>query len=152
MKPIITILFLSIISLGLILAFPRKAVSYEGEAFVLPDNPSYKEYAFYAVSEKWGMGQAQYFFKIIEHESGWCHTRWNGQYGECPKIARTSKLDGHSNAQGLCQTMLSAHGLLDDYDFMNDGYRQIDWCIDYTEERYGTPERAWDYWKRHRVW
>lgn len=152
MKRLLTILLFAIGALVATLMSPTTVESYEGEGVRLPENPTYWEYAFFHVSEKWGIGHAEAFYKIIESESGWCHTRWNGQYGDCPTVARTEKIPGNSNAQGLCQTMLSVHGLLDDYEFMNDGYRQIDWCIEYAEKEYGNPIKAWEEWKRKKHW
>lgn len=110
-----------------------------------------EEYAEIVVSQKWGSEHWEAFYNIIEHESGWCHTKWNGQT-DCPEVARTEKLPGHSNAQGLCQTMLSVHDLITDYDFMNDPYRQVDWCINYTKEKYQNPKLAWAKWQEKKWW
>lgn len=117
-----------------------------------------KTYAKCMVVEKWGMEHWDSFDNIIKSESGWCHTKWNGQVGSCPTVARTVKIPGASNAQGLCQTMLSVHGLINDYDFMNNPYRQIDWCIDYASHGnhgnmpFRNPNQAWNYWKLNKHW
>lgn len=110
-----------------------------------------KEYAKCSVEDRWDLTQWDSFYNILDSESNWCHTKWNGQKS-CPDVPRDTKLPGHSNAYGLCQTMLSKHGLLGDIEFMNNPYQQVDWCIDYAESRYGSPSKAWDYWKLNRHW
>jgi len=105
--------------------------------------PTIKLYAKHLVTEQWGVHEWNSFDAIITKESGWCHTRWNTQT-DCPDVARTEKMPGASNAQGLCQTMLSVHGLIDDYDFMNNPKRQIEWCINYiaNHRNFSTPSQA----------
>lgn len=112
---------------------------------------SVQDYAKQRVEAVFGINHWASFYFIISEESGWCHTKWNGQ-NDCPEKARMVKLEGRSNAQGLCQTMLSKHGLLTDYDYMNDPYRQIDWCINYAKERYVNPNNAWKVWKEKKWW
>ena len=110
-----------------------------------------KDYAQCMVEDEWDATQWDSFYNILEHESGWCHTKWNGQ-GVCPDKPRDDKLPGHSNAYGLCQTMLSVHGLLGDKGFMNNPYQQVDWCIAYAKRVYGTPNEAWRIWKIKKYW
>jgi len=114
---------------------------------IIHEKPSIKDYARSKVGEE----QWNSFNNIIQHESGWCHTRWNGQRG-CPETPRDTKLSSGSSAYGLCQTMMSLYEEDLPEDFRTNPYNQIDWCIAYASERYGSPNNAWQFWQRNRWW
>ena len=86
-----------------------------------------EDYGYYLVVNKWGEGQWEAFWIICQKESGWNVTAQN------PK----------SSAYGLCQTMLSLHDVVGN--FMTDGKAQLEWCVDYISERYGSPLEAWNF-------
>ena len=69
--------------------------------------------------------------EIINRESGWNHKAKNP----------------NSSAIGLCQAMESVHDLPEDY--KTNPYTQIDWCMDYIEKRYGTPQKALAFWYKN---
>ena len=89
---------------------------------------TYEDYGYYLVVNKWGEEQWNAFWQIIQKESGWKVTAQNPT----------------SSAYGLCQTMLSLHEVGEN--FMTDGQEQLRWCIDYIDERYGTPLQALAFW------
>ena len=101
-------------------------------------------YALEQVIETFGENEWYYFERIINKESGWCSTIWNGM-SICPKVAPIVNLTNGSTAFGLCQTMMSLHKV--DDDFLTNPYRQVDWCIEYILNRkgYGTPQIAWNF-------
>lgn len=160
------ILLILAIVFGCIISYPTSALSItvaspEQETNIevvgCTDRMDIQTYAKCRVTEKWGVDHFEAFDNIIKHESGWCHTKWNGQV-DCPDVAREVRIPGRSGAQGLCQTMLSVHGLKTDYDFMNNPYRQLDWCITYAANGnhgnmpFRNPIEAWEYWKVNRYW
>ncbi len=73
---------------------------------------------------------------IVKHESGFNHTVYNR---------------GGSGACGLpqslpCSKLLNKCGTLENIDC------QIEWILDYTDNRYGTPNEAWVFWQDNRWW
>lgn len=136
MKRLLTILLFAIGALVATLMSPTTVESYEGEGVRLPENPTPQEYAFFVVSEKWSMGEYEYFYKIVEKESNWNHLAANPS----------------SSARGLCQTMMSLYGDDVDDDFLTNTYKQVDWCIEYAEKTYGSPKLAWKEWQRKGWW
>lgn len=91
-----------------------------------------KIYARCMVSEKWNDSEWSAFDYIIERESGWDYKADN------PK----------SSAYGLPQAMMSLHDLPDDY--KTNPHSQIDWAINYIEDRYGSPQEAKYYWDKNK--
>lgn len=122
-------------------------------ALTEPNPPVYKEglepksYAYMVLGER----QGELLSNIIQKESGWCHTKWNRQT-DCPEIPREHKIPGGTSAYGLCQTMMSYHGDGLVPDFKTNPYAQVDWCIAYAIERYGTLDKAWQFWKQNKHW
>ena len=98
--------------------------------------PTIEDYAKNQVEYRFGEGQWESFYQIIKHESQWKHTAQNP----------------NSTAYGLCQTMMSLYEQDLDEDFRTNPIKQINWCIDYTENRYGNPENAWNFWQINRYW
>jgi len=92
---------------------------------------SLEDYGYYLVVNKWGENHWQAFWEILQRESGWNVTAKNPT----------------SSAYGLCQTMLSLHEVREN--FMHDGQEQLRWCVDYIDERYGTPLEALAFWDRN---
>jgi hypothetical protein len=95
-----------------------------------------QEYAKEQVIRVFGEHHWNSFNKIIKHESNWKHTAKNP----------------NSSAIGLCQTMYSLHKdtLVDD--FINKPEDQINWCIEYAQDRYGDPNKAWKFWQANKYW
>ena len=95
-----------------------------------------KTYAKCMVVEKWGYNHWDSFDFIIFKESSWNYKAANPV----------------STARGLCQTMMSLHGPDVDEDFLLNPYKQIDWCIDYADSRYGSPNKAKVFWDNNKWW
>jgi hypothetical protein len=98
-----------------------------------------------------GEDRAELLSNIIQKESRWCYTKWNGQYN-CPEEPRKYKMSGMSSAYGLCQTMMSLHGDGVVHDFKINPYAQVDWCIAYALKRYGSLDEAWQFWQQNKHW
>ena len=91
-------------------------------------------YAKSLVIEQWGYHEWESFNNIIQHESGW----------------KVDAANSTSSARGLCQTMTSLYDLPDD--FLTNYKAQLSWCVQYTIDRYGTPDKAWSFWTTNRWW
>ncbi|MEV7279600.1 transglycosylase SLT domain-containing protein [Streptomyces sp. NPDC093111] len=78
---------------------------------------------------------AQYasFSKIVEHESGWNHTATNSSSG----------------AYGLVQALPGSKMSSAGSDWKTNPATQIKWGLDYMNERYGSPNGAWNFWQSH---
>ncbi|SFC77994.1 transglycosylase SLT domain-containing protein [Streptomyces aidingensis] len=71
------------------------------------------------------------FDKIVEHESGWDHTATNPSSG----------------AYGLVQALPASKMDSAGSDWRTNPETQIEWGLDYMNERYGSPCEAWDFWQ-----
>lgn len=73
------------------------------------------------------------FSKIVEHESGWNHTATNSSSG----------------AYGLVQALPGSKMASAGSDWKTNPATQIKWGLDYMNERYGSPNGAWNFWQSH---
>jgi len=136
-KKYCTILLAWVILLGTI-TFPLTAVMlYDEDSYVrCPTGLTIEEYAKCKVEERFGNGHWESFNNIIKRESHWNYLAKNPT----------------SSARGLCQTMMSYYSHEVDSDFLTNPYKQINWCIDYTVDRYGNPNKAWNFWLSNKYW
>ena len=92
----------------------------------------------------------QYADYIISNESGWCPTKWQGEYGQCPVYhgAPTSLYVGY----GLCQATpgykMSSAGA----DWATNPITQLKWCNGYAQRNYGGWYNAYIHWINNRNW
>jgi len=92
----------------------------------------------------------QYADYIISHESGWCFTKWQGEYGACRPYHGTPTSSG--TGYGLCQStpgwkMASSGG-----DWATNPITQLKWCHGYAKTRHGGWYGAYQYWLSHHNW
>jgi len=85
---------------------------------------------------------------IISHESGWCPTKAQGQYGGCPVYSGSVPSYG---GYGLCQStpgskMASAGG-----DWATNPVTQLRWCSSYAS-RYGGWYGSYQHWLANHNW
>ncbi|RST09608.1 lytic transglycosylase domain-containing protein [Streptomyces sp. WAC05374] len=76
-------------------------------------------------------GQYQCFSKIVEHESGWNPTATNASSG----------------AYGLVQALPASKMSTAGADWKTNPATQIEWGLDYMNDRYGSPCGAWNFWQ-----
>ncbi|MDB5185227.1 MAG: hypothetical protein JWN38_1035 [Candidatus Saccharibacteria bacterium] len=86
---------------------------------------------------------------IISHESGWCPTKAQGEYGGCPVYSGSVPSYG---GYGLCQStpgskMASAGG-----DWATNPVTQLRWCSGYAIGRYGSWAAAYNHWVANHNW
>lgn len=94
-------------------------------------------------------GDYQYADYIISHESGWCPTKAQGQYGGCPPYSGSVPSYG---GYGLCQStpgskMASAGG-----DWATNPITQLRWCSGYASAHYGGWHNAYVHWLSSHNW
>ncbi|MFE4591023.1 aggregation-promoting factor C-terminal-like domain-containing protein [Streptomyces laurentii] len=73
------------------------------------------------------------FSKIVEHESGWNHQATNSSSG----------------AYGLVQALPASKMASAGSDWKTNPATQIKWGLNYMNERYGSPNGAWNFWQSH---
>lgn len=86
---------------------------------------------------------------IIGKESGWCPTKWQGEYGGCPAYhgAPTSAGVGY----GLCQATPGYKMASAGADWATNPVTQLRWCSNYAK-RYGGWQGAYNFWVVNRWW
>ncbi|HVS58148.1 MAG TPA: G5 domain-containing protein [Candidatus Saccharimonadales bacterium] len=92
----------------------------------------------------------QYADYIISHESGWCPTKWQGEYGSCPAYhgAPTASYIGY----GLCQATPGYKMESAGSDWATNPITQLRWCSGYATARYGTWYYAYLHWLNYHNW
>ncbi|MCQ0022544.1 lytic transglycosylase domain-containing protein [Streptomyces somaliensis DSM 40738] len=76
-------------------------------------------------------GQYACFSEIVERESGWDHTATNASSG----------------AYGLVQALPASKMASAGPDWKTNPATQIEWGLDYMNDRYGSPCGAWWFWQ-----
>jgi uncharacterized protein YabE (DUF348 family) len=94
-------------------------------------------------------GDYQYADYIISHESGWCPTKAQGQYGSCPPYAGYVPATG---GYGLCQSTPGSKMATAGADWATNPVTQLRWCSGYAHSRYGSWGAAYNYWLSHHNW
>ena len=98
-----------------------------------------------------GLSSSDYAYAnfIISHESGWCYTKWQGQYGYCPAYHGTpSSFIGY----GLCQSTPGNKMASAGADWAWNPVTQMKWCNGYAEGRYGSWAAAYNHWFTFHSW
>jgi len=84
---------------------------------------------------------------IIGQESGWCATKWQGQWGQCPSFYEEKFSGAESSSSlgyGLCQSTPANKMQLFGADWRTNPVTQIKWCYDYML-KYGSATAAADF-------
>jgi uncharacterized protein YabE (DUF348 family) len=94
-------------------------------------------------------GDYNYADYIISHESGWCPTKAQGQYGSCP--AYTGYVPPYGG-YGLCQATPGSKMSSAGSDWATNPVTQLRWCAGYAQSRYGGWYNAYIQWVNHHYW
>jgi uncharacterized protein YabE (DUF348 family) len=86
---------------------------------------------------------------IVSHESGWCPTKAQGQYGGCPPYAGSVPSSG---GYGLCQSTPGSKMSSAGSDWQTNPITQLRWCSGYAEGRYGSWSAAYNHWVSYHNW
>ena len=87
---------------------------------------------------------------IISRESGWCPTKWQGEYGTCPAYHGTPSSSGVG--YGLCQATPGYKMASAGSDWATNPITQLKWCSGYARDRYGGWYGAYEHWLAHHNW
>jgi uncharacterized protein YabE (DUF348 family) len=94
-------------------------------------------------------GDYPYADYIISHESGWCPTKAQGQYGGCPPYAGfVSSYGGY----GLCQSTPGTKMATAGADWATNPVTQLRWCSGYAHAHYGGWHSAYSHWLSYHNW
>jgi len=91
----------------------------------------------------------QYADYIISHESGWCTTKLQGEYGVCPVSPPAVIPD--DLGYGLCQATPGSKMSSSGADWETDPVTQLEWCNGYAA-RYGGWYGAYEHWLEYSSW
>ena len=94
-------------------------------------------------------GDYTYADYIISHESGWCPTKAQGQYGGCPAYAGSVPSYG---GYGLCQSTPGSKMASAGADWATNPVTQLRWCAGYAQGRYGSWQAAYNHWVSYHNW
>ena len=92
---------------------------------------------------------------IITNESGWCPTKWQGEYGYCPPAFTQLYASDAEVGYGLCQSTppdkMAAFGS----DWATNPITQLEWCNWYAN--YGSSyfhgwAQAYTFWEQNHFW
>lgn len=86
---------------------------------------------------------------IIGAESGWCPTKWQGEYGGCPAYHGTPSSAGVG--YGLCQATPGYKMASAGADWGFNAVTQLKWCTNYAK-RYGGWQGAAAFWRLNHWW
>jgi hypothetical protein len=91
----------------------------------------------------------QYVSFISNKESGFCPTKWQGEYGPCPAYHGTpsSALVGYGVCQSTPGWKMAASGA----DWATNPVTQLKWCTTHAGE-YGGWAGAYSFWLAHHAW
>lgn len=93
-------------------------------------------YLYQEVVRRWGEEQWKATYNIVSHESGFNPNDVNKKSGAC----------GLFQANPCNKTIENGYK-----DYKTNWKTQVRWGLDYitVHKRYGTPKKAWEYWKKH---
>ena len=91
----------------------------------------------------------QYADYIISHESGWCPTKAQGQWGGCP--AYTGAVPSYGG-YGLCQATPGGKMASAGSDWATNPITQLVWCSGYARSHYGSWAAAYQHWLAVHWW
>ena len=94
------------------------------------------DYTHQEVVKRWGEDQWEATYKLVMHESGFNPNSVNTQSGAC----------------GVFQANPCSKVIKYGYkDYYTNWKTQVNWGLDFiaVHKRYGTPKKAWAYWKKH---
>ncbi|HVX24483.1 MAG TPA: G5 domain-containing protein [Candidatus Saccharimonadales bacterium] len=94
-------------------------------------------------------GDYNYADYIISHESGWCPTKAQGQYGSCPPYAGSVPPYG---GYGLCQSTPGSKMASAGSDWATNPITQLRWCSGYAKGHYGSWAAAYQHWINYHWW
>lgn len=87
---------------------------------------------------------------INQKESGWCPTKWQGEYSLCPAYHGTP--DSPYVGYGLCQSTPGWKMATAGEDWATNPVTQLKWCNSHAQTSHGGWWSSFAYWQVHRNW
>lgn len=107
------------------------------------------------IMEMAGISASDQFYVrfIVDHEGGWCPSRWQGQL-VCTGVfdSNYNSLDNPNEGFGLCQSTPGNKMASAGDDYINNPVTQMRWCDQYAISRYGSWGAAYEHWLLNRNW
>ncbi len=85
----------------------------------------------------------QYVDHIVSKESGWCPTKWQGEYGKCPAYHGTPT--NPNIGYGLCQATPGSKMATAGADWATNPVTQLKWCHSYAIRTYNNWTNAYNF-------
>lgn len=97
-------------------------------------------------------GSDPYLAQIYQMESGCCPTKWQGEH-VCPDTYEALyDVNTPGLGYGLCQSTPAGKMATAGSDWQTNWNTQNSWCLNYANQRYGSPAAAWAHWQQFRNW
>jgi resuscitation-promoting factor RpfB len=95
-------------------------------------------------------GDYAYVDYIVSRESGWCPTKLQGQYGDCPAYPPSSipSYLGYGLGQATPGSKMAAYG----GDWQTSAITQLEWANAYAVHTYGSWANAYNHWAAYHNW
>lgn len=97
-------------------------------------------------------GDYSYVNYIVSHESGWCPTKWQGEYGYCPAGFSQVYSNGSLIGYGLCQSTPPNKMASFGSDWQTNPITQLEWCNWYANTKYHGWYNAYIFWSNNGYW
>jgi uncharacterized protein YabE (DUF348 family) len=94
----------------------------------------------------------EYADYIISNESGWCPTKWQGEYGYCPPTFEPLYSVGSAIGYGLGQSTPPDNMAAFGSDWETDPITQLEWANAYATSHYGSWAAAYNHWVDYHWW
>lgn len=88
---------------------------------------------------------------IVSRESGWCPTKWNGDYGACPADFIPKYSVSANKAYGLCQSLPAIKMASMGADYLTNPVTQLKWCNSYAIKKGGWTQ-SMQFWMNNHWW
>lgn len=85
---------------------------------------------------------------VISHESGWCPTKVQGEYGTCPAYHGVPSYGGYGLGQATPGAKMASSGA----DWATNPVTQLKWCNGYALGRYGSWSATYNHWLAQHNW
>ena len=85
---------------------------------------------------------------IVSRESGWCPTKWQGEFGKCLPYHGVPEKGGYGLVQATPGSKMASAG----GDWATNPVTQLKWAHGYAQDRYGSWAAAYNYWLKNHNW
>jgi hypothetical protein len=97
-------------------------------------------------------GDFAYVSYIVSHESGWCPTKVQGEYGTCPGYPPSDSVLNSEIGYGLGQSTPGSNMSSYGGDWRVNPVTQLKWANTYAIHRYGSWAAAYNHWQADSNW